>query len=138
MREILFRGKHENGTWLFGSLLILFDEHYIIPNKNEELGKWECIQLIIKYADDFRVFPDSIGQFTGLVDRDGERIFEGDVLLCTYGNQTTESIVEYDDYGWIPFTEQTGLLADLYSEFNYDSFEIIGNIHDNPELLGEQ
>lgn len=127
MREILFRGKHIhlfpqnehlNGTWVYGYLC---DRNYInSPGLNGEL----------------LVDPSTVGQYTGLVDKNGKRIFEGDILRY----KSTD-----DEYGFL-FVEfrngsfcvnEHGIICDPVSEVLCLGVEVIGNIHDNPELLEE-
>ena len=117
MREILFRGKSEyTGIWDFGSLHIEYGE----TDRNGErkiehriLGmRGECSYVI----------PETVGQFTGLTDKTGKKIFEGDILSSNWGYKGE---VEFDSI----------MYAKLECVFN-ENCEIIGNIHDNPELLG--
>ena len=120
MREILFRGKRIcNGKMMFGSLFCCNDgDCYIV-------------------ADDFhrshyRVEPETVGQFTGLTDKNGKKIFEGDIVE-----------VNHDTYpgarGEVFFRNGSFMLkkiSDVLSLYGFLPWcEVIGNIHDNPELL---
>lgn len=138
MREILFRGKRlGNGEWVEGYYAkcqepINHGIGYILPKvKSLEFGNIICIGGFIE------VIPDTIGQYTGLTDRNGTRIFEGDIVEV--GDFNSE-----DGYGEIMWDEQTARFAIsgstniLFADFdNYfgNEIEVIGNIHDNPELL---
>ena len=130
MREILFRGKLiDNGEWLEGSFLNDRDgSFYICPavsdisygdgSNRRRIGCW------------YKVDPSTVGQYTGLKDKNGKRIFEGDILCF---DKTV--FVCYWDGGNIEFglrnnEESIGM---AYMAV-YDA-EIIGNVHDNPELL---
>ena len=109
MREILFRGIAKiHGTFEFGDLIT-------------SMGKIYIGNTIGNHPDDWcEVFPETVGQFTSLTDKNGVKIFEGDVVyLAGYGDYT----VEY------PFIE----LFEAF--FEGDIGSIKGNIHDNPELL---
>lgn len=135
MREILFRGKciGDNGEWLYGSYL---------PK-----SKTICTETIItgttQYADVF-VDPETVGQYTGLTDRNGKKIFEGDIVNM-HGGCEEMGAREYDirckvvygrkGYGAeIGFTGayNSGMQTPLMCE---GALTVIGNIHDNPELL---
>lgn len=118
MREILFRGKRvENGDWFEGHLVRLAGMYFIFSDKGHE-----CHAVV----------KNTIGQFTGMVDKNGEKIFEGDVITYTVTS----------DMGGYPYCERrTSLVRYNYCVFmplhrcDEDSVEVIGNIHDNPELL---
>lgn len=127
MREILFRGKKEyNGEWVFGSLHIEYGETDIDGNRNIDyriLGmRGECDYVI----------PETVGQYTGLTDKNGTKIFEGDVVDILTENEEIGVIV-YDDGGFQ--VDADGFSVDLHSNINGTDLEIIGNIHDNPELM---
>lgn len=127
MREILFRGKRaDNGEWIKGYL-------YITQNSEYEISSY-C-----KYYDCERytyiVIPETVGQYTGLTDKNGKKIFEGDIIFRNYYGEKKTYQVVYDKYiGAFTGQDKEGL---YYTTFDGDSecFEIIGNIHDNPELL---
>jgi len=129
-REILFRGKSieppTEGKWIIGSLVIHGNCSYIMPEiPFTPFG-------IVKY----RVNPETVGQFTGMIDKNGKKIFEGDVVNHTRrtSNGLESANVEvYFDAEMLEF----GLkyLNELFHcQFN-NEFEVIGNIHDNKELL---
>ena len=157
MREILFRGKTEKGEWVYGyyyespAQFHKGKEYYIFDDKT-----------ISKYS----VLPETVGQYTGLTDKNGNRIFEGDIIVIDHTIKTYnwEEIPEtfkprrshslaYDeekdhltykrnyavewkkkDARWVlrNGSDQHNL-TDIYS-FSHNGI-IIGNIHDNPELL---
>ena len=133
-REILFRGKSiepsTEGKWWYGSLLVHGRCYYIFPeNPITPLG-------IVKY----RVDPETVGQYTGIDDREGENIFEGDhdkdgncVVFCERCNgwQFAQIDIPTKDI-CIPCHCCDGnfMFNDIINQF-----EITGNIHDNKELL---
>lgn len=150
MRKILFRGKRtDNGEWVEG--------HYL----QWPIRGWKNLSSVIVPTDDLHdgcaqqveVLPDTVGQYTGLNDRNGDKIFEGDILrygeknLLVWWNdeafqwqakeqQSYDPIFTFDgtagvvwdniDFGWIAAEIPcTGKMTT----------EIIGNVYDNPELL---
>lgn len=124
MREILFRGKRKNnGKWIYGNYC--YDE--LIDKSGYE-------DLIIEQPADgetHRVIPETVGQYTGLTDKNGKKIFEGDICKhrSNYSGNTVISVVTYTDGHFLA-------LVDKNSGFELsDKLEVIGNIHDNPELL---
>ena len=129
MREILFRGKRiDNGEWIKGNLAA-YD--LIAPNYPEDTinatGEY-CGQT--PYVGFVEVIPETVGQYTGLCDKNGKRIFEGDrieirgyVYYCCWDEGNLEYILinEKESFGM-------GYAAS-------SRMTVIGNIHDNPELL---
>ena len=153
MREILFRGKtKEKGEWVQGYFVYAksdFDseelrEADIIPHNTDRVYKGE-------YNVVFTCIPDSIGHYTGLTDKNGNKIFEGDIVKILYPDwislplEDTRSLEEYLDSltekGVVDFAPYVGWylkngkydLSIISGTHGY--IEVIGNIHDNPELL---
>ena len=114
MREILFRGKrYDNGKWVKG--------HY-----NNTL-RYNNLHWIWDGKNHLKIDPETVGQFTGLTDKNGKKIFEGDILkwdVAEWGGEHCE-LVEWD----------YSLLSMRKNDWQHFC-EVIGNIHDNPELLG--
>lgn len=124
MRKIKFRGKHFlRGEWLYGDL----------THKNNFANNKE---LEIVCIDGWQVDPNTVGQFTGLYDKNGKEIYEGDILKRTVAKENGFGnfigVVDYkaggfllkEEYGYCPFYDTFG-----------STYEVIGNIYDNPELL---
>ena len=147
MREILFRGKRlDNGKWVQGFLVIWGNDYYIAPDINAYTsmggrGKGRCMM----FGHYYQVLPETVGQYTGLTDKNGKKIFEGDILKIIHKYQSpfdddtkeytdiTTDVVFFDDeglcfsYGKSPFL---CVVDNVTAEY-----EVVGNIHDNPELL---
>lgn len=127
MREILFRGKRvDNGKWMYGSL-------YVCGRKDGkcEIANYDRKINIERFA--YEVIPETVGQYTGLTDKTGNKIFEGDILVTPLSYiGTVMDIVEYKNGS---FVRNNGRRKNPYLE-NGSASRIIGNIHDNPELLG--
>ena len=116
MKEILFRGKRvATATFVYGFYSVFDNRNHSIVNDNGH----------------FWVIPETVGQFTGLTDKNGTKIFEGDILR--YGNRKG-----YVNYGMGCFnvhdSEQKNNPA-IDVIMDQHDIEVIGNIHDNPELL---
>ncbi len=154
MREILFRGKtqHPCGEWIYGSLLTnypccknevdeIVKEYHIIDGKAKEL---KMVQVI----------PKTVGQYTGLTDKNGKKIFDGDLLngfqypfLKDNAHNYFAEVVWFENspaFGLYthkhPLSAVRGISegnCDYMEDFDSSQWEIIGNIHDNPELLKE-
>jgi uncharacterized phage protein (TIGR01671 family) len=129
-REILFRGKRVDGKgWVEGG---------IVPRANGQIFIAPIVdasQIIISAVD-----PDTVGQYTGLKDRNGKRIFEGDVVeymgVGWEEPEMTRAEVIWcgDDGGW-GSTEGQDYWPDALTASDAERMTVIGNIHDNPELL---
>ena len=149
MREILFRGKCNeigkyNGQWIEG--------HY-----GEDEGRNEIFFSTKIGIVGYSCEPESIGQYTGLTDNNGKKIFEGDIVAIppNMSRKSTIGVVKFGDYKTPPYgVDKTNrgfyirwyyeneaieemLRRDIVFWFNYSHVDIsiIGNIHDNPELL---
>lgn len=144
MREILFRGQTRrkgekvkmDGTpvesnWVYGGVLQGTGEHSIIYGCNDPDDKGAA------NLDKWPVYTDTIGQYTGLKDKNGKRIFEGDICR----NTRTKEIVSVKWHGTMAGyvwhkQRESKYLYDFGELFRAcDKCEVIGNIHDNPELM---
>lgn len=133
MREILFRGKTiYTGEWVHGIAFPHNDGSCTLTYRNPKDGSLECRE----------VDPDTVGQFTGLTDKDGARIYEGDILQArlddSFPDSVTTCVVEWrtdPHIGW--FIRQAGRACepDPLDNFAGKYWEIVGNIHDNPDML---
>lgn len=162
MREILFRGKRtDNGEWVEGYLTrrpsaIQYEAHYSPwfidkpPSDPDDSGGF------------YNVDRETVGQFTGLTDTNGAPIFEGDIVAFYFfdkGNKNTRTmLIEWIESGFCmkelfrdyqlakDFSIITGkfdtyrgeIKQGVYISNNTYFVEIIGNIHDNPELLNDE
>lgn len=134
MREILFRGKSkDNGKWVEGFYHCVTDNytpkniHYITTFKRIDNGE-------IVLTGPFEVIPETVGQYTGLKDKNGRKIFEGDIVR--YGTDIYEVV-----FGTRCGCGYFGIKMSHIETWNFcnitpaNLMEIIGNIHDDPELL---
>lgn len=122
MREILFRGKRlDNGEWVDGNLFLSDTDGraYILAGSRIVTIEWE--------AD-----PSTVGQFTGLLDKNGECIFEGDVL--TVDGEDGFFVLEFQEDTARFVMSGDSIVVDFDNFWSYE-VEVVGNIHDNPELF---
>ena len=124
MREILFRGKAENGEWIYGDLVHWWGRH----NTKPDIQIYNNVQR-------FKVIPETVGQYTGLTDKNGKKIFEGDIVYSPYEDENT--VIEWDDDDAM-FTIVYDDICTDFSHYWGRYLEVIGNIHDNPELIGSR
>ncbi len=132
-RTIKFRGKRiDNGEWVYGDLCTprLFD------SKRGYFG--EDVPCIFCDEGNIPIIPESVGQFTGLLDKNGKEIYDGDIVV--YGSHC-KHIVEFK-HGMFGYTLMDGWFVGYGGNSNFtfnpldksNEHEIIGNIHDNPTL----
>lgn len=127
MREILFRGKSvTDGRWVFGDL--------------SNYGVCKTITTVkdFRIIDSCEVIPETVGQYTGLKDKNGTKIFENDIISAhpdeLFPDDEIRLVVEWHDYGWFGKGSK-GRYTSLESKWVSELFEVIGNRFDNPELL---
>lgn len=134
-REIKFRGRHNLfSEWIYGSLLRVDDNYYIVQNDDVEV---DGHHLVFITDVPMLVDKDTIGQFTGLRDKNGREIYEGDIIYqrTYFGNRPC--VVRFEEgtfmvgYHEGSSTKHTPILVK-------NSGVVIGNIHDNPELIKEK
>lgn len=125
-REILFRGKRiDNGEWVKGFPYITHGGEHQIRYYDSESNIENCSHTVI---------PDTLGRFTGLTDRNGVKIFEGDIVR--YGDTIHRVVFEQRNgtaYFGLVYAACETLPFGHYQDLK--QIEVIGNIYDNPELL---
>lgn len=134
MRPIKFRGFNEkHKQWLTGNYILNRGAHFIAPVDEFADGKtW----------DDYEVRPDTVGQFTGLTDKQGREIYEGDIYTRDKNRYCCDKpyCVHYRNGSWIGVAHNKEWLtlnddADEPYRDDLPYIEVIGNVHDNPTLL---
>lgn len=135
MRTIKFRGKTTDGEWVYGSMVDTTYEDVVLIIQHQMIG----------VVASNNVPRETVGQFTGLLDKNDKEIYEGDVIkmsTTTYGDEIFR--IGYEDSHIGAFClcsadeEDTSRFVSIFGRnFGYEPFycEVIGNIHDNPELL---
>lgn len=154
-RAMLFRGKRLDGDWVIGQY-IKACAHWHKRGIHEDWIVVGAIQNggMINILGRFAVIPETVGQFTGLCDKNGNKIFEGDIVKVTYTEQRQYQGVSYQDehscVEEVIYSEKSACfmlkimcediplyrpLHNFGSLANIKELEVIGNIYDNPELL---
>ena len=133
MRKIKFRGKRiDNGEWVVGSLI-----NKIKPTEIEDVFWASLIHDGALTA--VEVNPETVGQFTGLHDKNGVEVWEGDIVRCGYGVGQVIYNAGCFMVQWIDdkeaYMEFFFSKKGMYARKDDELFEIIGNVFDNPELL---
>lgn len=152
MREILFRGKRiDNGEWVYGvPVPVYINSYYDNRIEMTEYQNYDDDYAYEQFSKAEEVIPETVGQFTGILDKNDNKIFEGDIIKFINGRLLDvrfngETLQwELTDVG-VPDWEVNHLhntlpLSELEVETCYGEMtsEIVGNIHDNPELLKKE
>lgn len=139
MREILFKGKRlDNGEWVEGAYCSIVCDDSFTP-----MIERPCI-VDLEFGFWYEVDPDTVSQFTGLCDKNNVRIFEGDIVHIL-GDWESENwrgvnynaLIAFIDGGFCAIDgtiEEHGFRRYALARMDF-TLEVIGNIHDNPELL---
>ena len=125
MREILFRGKTFSGDWVYGSY-----EFSYLYDTSRETHRIISADKTSKTNFLAEVIPETIGQYTGLTDKNGNKIFENDIVTL-FGEKY---VVKWKNSN-CTYIIENGNIGTKIIEFPSDYYEIIGNIFDNKELL---
>ena len=141
MREILYRGKCINDDdicicgWADGYYVRLRDPFKKRDSHRIYTGFAEC-DCGDFYGDWYEVDPKTVCQFTGLFDKNGERIYEGDILdhIIQKDVLTNRGVVVWDGEN-ARWALQLNTMKPCFYMYNPETVEIVGNIYDNPELL---
>lgn len=134
-REILFRGQHRrkgekvklDGTpveskWVYGGICQFNEDRSIIYQTKPEFQKYS-------------VYTDTVGKYTDLTDKNGKKIFEGDIVQNIITKET--AIVRwYTEYAAFMLYDKNNNKVYFLYDNDFNKIEVIGNIHDNPELIG--
>ena len=128
-RIIKFRGKTNDGDWIYGSYVKT--RHYANGRDLHKIIRYE-----VDYADNREdVIPETVCQFTGLYDKTGKEIYEGDIIVCINGSIDG---AEWEFKLEIKWSEKRcGFNTPIFGcdEDRTHYYNVIGNIHDNPELI---
>lgn len=142
MREILFKAKRLNGKgWYYGSYLYL--DIAPVGWAGQKCGKKEPVHYIVDDQDiNYAVDPTTVCEYTGLTDKNGVKIFEGDIVKTgKYGRDDGQGHnFSGSDTFRVDFEDGGYCLHNQWRRFNLRpdvETEVIGNIHDNPELMGD-
>lgn len=139
MREILFRGKainrencyhrteYKNGEWVYGLVTKLYDEKFEnLPAEMTDINGISNIEIDYK----------TIGQYTGMLDKNGDKIFEGDILKFVNDDSATSYYdVAYFEIECRWIIRENGSIPDDLDDFVNKYMSVVGNVYDNPEFL---
>lgn len=131
MREILFRGKRTiNGDWVYGDFVrgnerkSLRDSIFVYDSETQSFN-------------DYEINPSTLGQYTGLTDKNGKRIFEGDIAKVLQGKDKDIAYVGFENGAFMLYPKTGNIYERTLWSYWYNDWdvEVIGNITDNPDLL---
>lgn len=141
MRDIIFRGKRvdRKNEWIYGGYCSKPETTYCTEEDYKRnivnMTDWGLPDILTPYE----VIPDTVGQYTRIKDRNGVKIFEGDIVAFpSRSNNEKYGVVKYSDENAKYYFEYNNICYNLdrwFSWFYGNMIEVVGNIYDNPELL---
>ena len=133
MRKILFRGKSIiTNEWVYGGIVHQTDFYGDIVDRYYIVDGTDTRDYDIGYSE--RVIPETVGQYTGVTDKNGTKIFDGDVIqVDEIEDQNFVVAWNNDDAGFE--LADDGIYLPLFGTVSVQNIKVVGNIHDNPELL---
>lgn len=126
MREILFRGKRlDTGEWVYGYYICKIDTNVIVTFDENSMLVWN------------KVDPSTVGQYTGLTDKNGAKIFEGDIIKVKQEKETGDSVVYFENGAFIAVPRHGNIYERTLWDYWYNDWdvEVICNTYDNPDIL---
>ena len=141
MRKILFRGKRlQGGEWVEGYFFKSdINKRECESKKATLIFTPDCDTFIMvpECHNSFMVVSDTVGQYTGLKDKNGKRIFEGDIAKVLQGKDKDIAYVGFENGAFMLYPKTGNIYERTLWSYWYNDWdvEVIGNIHDNPELL---
>ena len=135
MTDTIFRGKRlDNGEWITGSLVTLNGKinhmNTYIMDDCASVGMNDSGYTLGYFKE---VDPRTVGQYTGLTDKNGQKIFEGDIVTGYFDGEKITGTIVYGSNAQY-YIERNGLFG-IYLDNSHDWLDVIGNRWDNPELL---
>lgn len=133
MRTIKFRGKTElTGEWVYGFFSMGSSVRFEHPKQDE--------RIVPRYLIDdgllHDVIPETVGQYTGLTDKDGKEIYEGDIVQSESGEFVYQVVFNETRFASFGLKRKQDMFLHYFGEaIEADNCEVIGNVFDNPELL---
>ena len=136
MREISFRGKTEDGKWVEGNYVKAYDYGHVESIKHLIFSN-SSFYGYDGYTNDEEVIIETVGQFTGLTDKNGKKIFEGDIVTGRFLHSLPiNAVVAFRNGSFGLLWDRAGVETfDAFTSLCNIVYEVIGNINDNPELL---